>query len=108
MLVSRDPQILKANSNDFESISTSSSQIRTPRVAIEGRGRNRKFRLSDGWRITVIDAPPEDEIVRECFSWLRMRAGVEGLPHKMSTAATEGDVAYVAAIVVRRGMRDSE
>lgn len=82
---------MNANSIDLESISTSSSQISTARVLIHGLGRNRLLRLGDGCRRTEIGASPVDETERLWDSWVRVRVGVEGFPHKTTTEDTNGE-----------------
>lgn len=86
----------------------SSSQIRTARVEIHGRGRNRALRLDDGCRITEIGASPGDEIERLCESSTKILLGVLGFPHNTTTAATDGELEYTPVSVCRTRMRDSE
>lgn len=83
-------QILNANSIDLGSISTSSSQMRTDRVEMEGRGRKREFRLLEGWRTTEMGAEEAAE-ERLCESRARVWGGVEGFPQRTSTAAIDGE-----------------
>lgn len=103
-----DAQMRKANSNDFGSTSTSSSQTKTAWVPMKDRGKNRALRLLDGWRSRETDAVPKEEIERLWASCFRTCCGVVGFPQRTTTEDTSGDAAYVAEIDWRRGMRDSE
>lgn len=57
-----ESHILNANSNDFVSISMSSSQIAMERVVISGLGRNLEFSESVDWRSNEIGAPPKYDV----------------------------------------------
>lgn len=103
-----DPHILKANSKDLGSTSTSSSQIKTARVLIDGLGRNRLLRLPDVWRITEMPLNPNEDCVRLWASCAKVWDGVEGFPQSTRMEETKDEAAYEATMDWRRGMRDSE